>query len=489
MTELDSTIGAVFLGVLVSAVLFGLSVCWLWLLDAFHLALSVHLVYYYLVINYANPSALLDIVWSFKVQIVVDAIVVVSVHTLYTIRLWQMLAIEDRLAPFTVSDLSSPWPCERDPELLTNIPNTACGRRSRVRRVLPWLVSVLVFLGYGVAAILSYQIMDQFTELLKTRWVTYVSLGSATIIDVVIASSLCFFLARCRTGLGGMDSTITVLMVYTLNTGVITSVCSLASIASMAIAPSTFVVIAIEFLVTKLYVNSFLAMFNARSTLRIPEQLDGISPRSPRPPGELKSISFSCTPERTLDSAYASQTHLPVSETDLGLRLAESISCEEICVVEQIMDQARELSPLSFARAPSPQKSTARSLSGGEGRYTRFAVTAGRSRRSLAFPVYGSGLRLSSLDDIPGTEPQRSAVTPDGSAYPPHQQLNRRFFVPLCYLSSPQSLFLLLYSPSLVQVLFLFPFPRFRPFTHASVILTLLGHCLYSFLSEVLNVS
>jgi len=38
------------------------------ILDALHLALIIHCVYYYLVINYANISVLTEIVWSFKVS-------------------------------------------------------------------------------------------------------------------------------------------------------------------------------------------------------------------------------------------------------------------------------------------------------------------------------------------------------------------------------------------------------------------------------------
>lgn len=38
-------------------------------LDGLHLALSAHFVYYYLVVNYDNPSALLHMIWSFKVTL------------------------------------------------------------------------------------------------------------------------------------------------------------------------------------------------------------------------------------------------------------------------------------------------------------------------------------------------------------------------------------------------------------------------------------
>jgi hypothetical protein len=38
------------------------------LLDVFHVCLVNHLIYYYLITNYANPPALVKMVWSFKVR-------------------------------------------------------------------------------------------------------------------------------------------------------------------------------------------------------------------------------------------------------------------------------------------------------------------------------------------------------------------------------------------------------------------------------------
>ncbi|KAG0696393.1 hypothetical protein DFH29DRAFT_951375, partial [Suillus ampliporus] len=88
--DLGNTFGAFFIAVTVAAVLFGLSnvqafiyfqmnkskgitfykllVIWFWTLDALHLALIIHCVYYYLVVNYANIGALSEVVWSFKVS-------------------------------------------------------------------------------------------------------------------------------------------------------------------------------------------------------------------------------------------------------------------------------------------------------------------------------------------------------------------------------------------------------------------------------------
>ncbi|KAG2339036.1 hypothetical protein BDR05DRAFT_892391 [Suillus weaverae] len=93
--DLGNTFGALLIGVTLSAVLFGLTnvqtfiyfqthrdtgmsyfklivrtsrclICQI--LDALHLALIIHCIYYYLVTNYANFNVLTEIVWSFKVS-------------------------------------------------------------------------------------------------------------------------------------------------------------------------------------------------------------------------------------------------------------------------------------------------------------------------------------------------------------------------------------------------------------------------------------
>ncbi|KAG2343287.1 hypothetical protein BDR05DRAFT_1059768 [Suillus weaverae] len=244
------TFGALFIGVTIAAVLFGLSsvqafvyfqthkgtgttfyklaVIWLWILDALHLALIVHCVYYYLVINYTNVDALTEIVWSFKLQIIVDVLIIYGVHLLYVYRIW------------IFSD----------------------GRS----RILPIIVGVIVILGSGVAIALIWAIYQchVFSDLIKTEWSTYMTLGTVTFADIVIASSLCYLLATSRTGFTATDSLITKLMAYIINTGCLTSICSMAAMITCAVMPTNFIFLAIEFLVAKLYVNSFFALLNAR---------------------------------------------------------------------------------------------------------------------------------------------------------------------------------------------------------------------------------
>ncbi|KAG1762548.1 hypothetical protein EDD22DRAFT_953042 [Suillus occidentalis] len=100
--DLGVTFGALYIGVALSAVLFGLTnvqifiyvqmhrdtkmtffkliVIWLWILDALHLALVIHCIYYYLVTNYANFNALTEVIWSLKLQVVFDFLIILTVH-------------------------------------------------------------------------------------------------------------------------------------------------------------------------------------------------------------------------------------------------------------------------------------------------------------------------------------------------------------------------------------------------------------------------
>ncbi|KAG1858237.1 hypothetical protein C8R48DRAFT_715780 [Suillus tomentosus] len=247
--HIGNTFGALFIGVTLAAILFGLSniqafvyfqshkgtgisfhklvVAWLWILDALHLFLIVHCVYYYLVAHYADINVLTEIVWSFKLQIVIDVIIVYGVHLLYFHRIWII----------------------------------AKGRS----RVLPIAVGVIIISGSGVAIALIWAIYQchVFSDLIKIEWATFMALGTITFVDFVIASSLCYLLAISRTGFSSTDSMLTKLMAYIINTGCLTSMCSLSAMITCAVMPHNFIFLGVEFLVAKLYVNSFLALLNA----------------------------------------------------------------------------------------------------------------------------------------------------------------------------------------------------------------------------------
>ncbi|OAX35021.1 hypothetical protein K503DRAFT_665901, partial [Rhizopogon vinicolor AM-OR11-026] len=102
------------------------------------------------------------------------------------------------------------------------------------------------------------------------KWVLYMLLGTMALDDFIIASSLCYLIATSRTGFPRQgtvfhtDFFLTKLISYTINTGCLTSVVSMVTMITCAVAPRNFIYIATNFLIAELYVNSYLALLNAR---------------------------------------------------------------------------------------------------------------------------------------------------------------------------------------------------------------------------------
>ncbi|KAG0709139.1 hypothetical protein DFH29DRAFT_1074883 [Suillus ampliporus] len=269
--DLGNTYGALFIGAILAAMLFGvtniqafiyfqthrgtgktfykLAVILLWILDALHLALIVHGIYYTLVTNYGNIAVLPVLVWSAKLQIPVDMLIIWGVHFLYVHRIWIV----------------------------------SKGRS----RVLPITVGILVVLGSGVAISLVWGIsqVQLFADLIKLAWATYSTLGTICFLDVLIASSLCYLLATSRTGFSRQGAVLSLRGSDVLTTGCVTryssstslhiltyisySVFSLTAIITCAVMPNNFVFLGVEFLMVKLYVNSYIALLNSRYYLQV----------------------------------------------------------------------------------------------------------------------------------------------------------------------------------------------------------------------------
>lgn len=70
-------------------------------------------------------------------------------------------------------------------------------------------------------------------DLLGHQWMSYYPLSVYTGTDTIIAASLCYLLYTNRTGYRRTDSLLNTLMLYTVNTGIITSICSLAAIIAV----------------------------------------------------------------------------------------------------------------------------------------------------------------------------------------------------------------------------------------------------------------
>lgn len=249
-SRLGMTLGAAFIGNIFAAILFGLTtmqtityfrspprdavffrvvVICLWLLDTFHLILVTHGIYYYVIDNFANPIAILRPTWSLVTQIYITVLIILVVRSVFTARIWIL----------------------------------SYGNKFLV--VIITLTSLFVFgTGYGFASI---GFGTTFKKLFEESWMLYASLGGAVAADLMIALSLCYLLMRNRTGFKRTDSLVTTLLVYAVNTGLLTSVCATACFITYTVWPQDFIFMGIYFSLGKMYLNAMLASLNARDML------------------------------------------------------------------------------------------------------------------------------------------------------------------------------------------------------------------------------
>lgn len=248
-STLDNTVGALFLGTVVAALLFGInifqsysyfhefpndsrlhrtSVLILFLLDAFHLLLAIRSVYAYIVTGFGDPLGLLDILWSIKLQVSVNVVVVLIVQSLYTMRVWLLAGYHGG--------------------------------------VLGYIVVLAVASGFAVGILLACLLytIRTYTELSKISWSINAAISVSTLIDSVIAAAMCYYLVKSKGLRPELNSRISTIIQCILGSGLLTSACSLSTLFSYNLLPKTFVFLALQFLLTKLYVGSYLAMLNAR---------------------------------------------------------------------------------------------------------------------------------------------------------------------------------------------------------------------------------
>ncbi|KDR79684.1 hypothetical protein GALMADRAFT_154478 [Galerina marginata CBS 339.88] len=274
--NLDVTIGAAFIGCIIAAVFYGITclqtftyfkkgrqdptflktvICFLWsvvisemdvsdyfcfrVIDTLHLAFIAHALYFYLITNYGNPTALEFPTWTILSQIYLTICSDSTVRIIYARRVWIF-------------------------------------SRSLMANIGIGLIILFPFVSGFTYCTLTFTEDTSFISAIRISYLLYISFGSAVLADLIIATALCVSLYRSRTGSKRTDPLLTVLMLYAINSTVLTTVCQLACFITNIIWPRQLVFLGIYFSLGKLYFNSLLATLNNRSSLnkRLDEPLD-----------------------------------------------------------------------------------------------------------------------------------------------------------------------------------------------------------------------
>ncbi|EIW52174.1 uncharacterized protein TRAVEDRAFT_32023 [Trametes versicolor FP-101664 SS1] len=252
LPALDNTYGALTLGTVFGLMLYGLTVhqtyrysrlypkdgpwlkrlvCGILAFETLHTTLGIAAVYYHLVTNYFNPATLLLGHWSTRLLTPTTGLTIILCQSFYAFRVYV---------------IGSHY----------------------IYRVLVGLAAVFMFTSFGfmVAATVEGFILS-LSDFKRVSWLVSAMFGFAVLVDVCLTGTLVTVLLRSRTGFKRTDSLIEVLIVYAINTGLLTSIFGLLCFIFAIILPGNLIYIGFSIVGVKLYANSVLAVLNSRRSL------------------------------------------------------------------------------------------------------------------------------------------------------------------------------------------------------------------------------
>ncbi|EKM55029.1 uncharacterized protein PHACADRAFT_208558 [Phanerochaete carnosa HHB-10118-sp] len=203
-----------------------------WILDLLHSSFVIASVFRCLVNGIGNPLAIRRIAWEVSVTISITGILTFIIHLFFTHRVWTL---------------------------------------SKCNKALSGTIALLAFLrmlsAFGTVVQMSrFKTWQGFHD--GAGWTFTTGLAISASVDFIIATSLCYFLQKRRTGFKGMDEIIDSIIRYTVESGLLTFTLTVASFVCWLTMPSNFIFLALHFCISKTYANSFLATLNARSHIK-----------------------------------------------------------------------------------------------------------------------------------------------------------------------------------------------------------------------------
>ncbi|KAJ7052236.1 hypothetical protein C8F01DRAFT_1376124 [Mycena amicta] len=250
----NSTLGAMLIGTLVGAVLFGVAtmqtyvywtrfpddhcaikatVCFIWLAEAINVGLISHTLYTFLVLDYGHPERLLQrpprsiIGYAFMTPIIA-----VTVQVFFSYRIYVLSK----------------------------------------SRIIPFLAYMLSFVRFAFGtALLAVSLGVSSVNEFVTKWhwlgLTLWSLSAAE--DVLITATLVYLLMQQRRGVHKSTTAfLNKIIMWTVETGLLTCSCSLVTVFLFHTMPSNFIWLSFSIIEARMFSNSLLASLNSRSILR-----------------------------------------------------------------------------------------------------------------------------------------------------------------------------------------------------------------------------
>lgn len=250
----NDTLGALFLGAMFNALLYGMmclqcfhflrnyecrgylfksSIWGLLFLDTLHMAFTSESVYTWTVRDFGNDALILKVPWTMAVSAVLTTCITAIVQCWYCHRMW-ILSEKNRLLTY------------------------------------PLICVIVLSAGFGLASNGKSFEMKNYQSYVSTHWLTYLNLGLSAAGDIYLTLALCYYLYQHRTPSSHREiyATINILIAYTINTGLLTSIVAIVTLITNATMPDNYIFVSTWVLQGEIYSNSLIASLTACQQLR-----------------------------------------------------------------------------------------------------------------------------------------------------------------------------------------------------------------------------
>ncbi|KAI0324713.1 hypothetical protein GY45DRAFT_1375336 [Cubamyces sp. BRFM 1775] len=254
--SLDTTLGSIYLGTTIGVMLYGLTVHqayryykhfpndgWLYpkgivttvlAFETIHTMLWMYIGYRYMVSEAFNLPGILSSHWTISSTFLVTSFSVFTCQVFYTCRIWKFGVAYYR------------W------------------------FLIPAILSMIAGLAFAiVASAKAFLIVEKITDLDKISWMVSAAYGCSVGSDIMLAGIFVFTLLRIRGEhkVRSTNSLLNTLIIYTINTGMLTSIISFMAFLFALLIHGNLIYAGVSIVGAKLYANSVLALLNSRKYL------------------------------------------------------------------------------------------------------------------------------------------------------------------------------------------------------------------------------
>ncbi|KAJ6488159.1 hypothetical protein C8R47DRAFT_1320543 [Mycena vitilis] len=250
LIPLYNTFGAWLIGLIVSAVLFGVTCLQVYLyftkhctrdpafvksfvalllsLDTFHLALTSHVMYSATITNFGEYTQLVRPTWSFPTSILIGFLLSVQVQLFYAFRIYII---------------------------------------SNKQLVMPIIIAICAFAEFGLGIVFMRKTF-QAPVFIDTDMVYPASALSLVVVcDVLVAAAMIYYLLKNRSEIQTTNRAINLLVSCFVSSGALTMVFAICSLVTL-LAMNTMIYTPFFLVTVRLYALSFMTILNCREHVR-----------------------------------------------------------------------------------------------------------------------------------------------------------------------------------------------------------------------------